>query len=135
MNKVPVMIRGIVRWVDEDAVNGGKSFNSIPAPRPRTMLMREAVGATFRELRLAQGKTLRETSAQAQVALGYLSEVERAHKEASSEIVAAICEALEVPLSSFMRKVSDKIANTETPVVPDTIPAEMFDEVLTGSVR
>lgn len=132
-NKVPVMIRGIVRWVDKETIEASRSSVPQQAPRVRTLLLREAVGATLREVRLAQGKTLRDASTKAQVSLGYLSEVERAHKEASSEIIAAICEALEVPLSTFMTKVSDKIAATETPVIPDTIPAAMYDEVLASS--
>lgn len=132
MKKVPVMIRGIVRWIDEDTFNA-RSATAHPAPPVRTLLVREAIGFTLRELRLSKGKTLRQTSTQAQVALGYLSEVERAHKEASSEIIASICEALDIPLSTFLLKVSDKIAATEPAVVPDTIPAEMFDEVLSGA--
>ena len=39
----------------------------------------------LRELRTDQGRTLREVSAAANVSLGYLSEVERGAKEASSE--------------------------------------------------
>jgi transcriptional regulator with XRE-family HTH domain len=57
-----------------------------------------------------QGRTLRDVSSSARVSLGYLSEVERGQKEASSELLAAICGALEVPLSEVMRSVSDNVA-------------------------
>jgi transcriptional regulator with XRE-family HTH domain len=57
-----------------------------------------------------QGRTLRDVSTAARVSLGYLSEVERGQKEASSELLAAICGALEVPLSEVMRSVSDNVA-------------------------
>jgi transcriptional regulator with XRE-family HTH domain len=48
------------------------------------------------------------------VSLGYLSEVERGQKEASSELLAAICDALEVPLSDVLSSVSTHIAEAET---------------------
>lgn len=78
------------------------------------MLMRELVGETLREERMAQGRTLREVSALARVSLGYLSEVERGQKEASSELLAAICGSLDLPLSSLLMIVSDKLAADET---------------------
>jgi transcriptional regulator with XRE-family HTH domain len=62
---------------------------------------------------LRQGRTLREVSASARVSLGYLSEVERGQKEASSELLAAICGALNTPLSQVFREVSDNFALAE----------------------
>jgi transcriptional regulator with XRE-family HTH domain len=47
------------------------------------------------------------------VSLGYLSEVERGQKEASSELLAAICSALGDPLSQVFREVSDNFALAE----------------------
>ena len=58
------------------------------------IVMREVIGEELRRRRQDQGRTLREVSGAAAVSLGYLSEVERGHKEASSELLAAICEAL-----------------------------------------
>ena len=55
-------------------------------------------------------KTLREVSRKARVSLGYLSEVERGQKEASSELLAAICAALDLPLSVVLNVVSEKMA-------------------------
>ena len=60
------------------------------------VLMREAIGGSLRRARTARGRTLRDVSRKANVSLGYLSEVERGRKEASSELLAAICEALDV---------------------------------------
>jgi XRE family transcriptional regulator, stress-response regulator len=79
----------------------------------KPMLMRELVGETLRQERAAQGRTLREVSKQAQVSLGYLSEVERGQKEASSELLAAICGALDLPLSVVLTSVADKLAMAE----------------------
>jgi transcriptional regulator with XRE-family HTH domain len=77
------------------------------------VLLRHLLGDALRRLRLRQGRTLREVSASARVSLGYLSEVERGQKEASSELLAAICGALETPLSQIFREVSDNFALAE----------------------
>ncbi|MEI8080289.1 MAG: helix-turn-helix transcriptional regulator [Actinomycetes bacterium] len=77
------------------------------------IVMRSVIGDELRKQRLDQGRTLREVSAQARVSLGYLSEVERGQKEASSELLAAICGALEVPLSQVLHSVSRELADHE----------------------
>ena len=77
------------------------------------VLLRHLLGDALRRLRLRQGRTLREVSASARVSLGYLSEVERGQKEASSELLAAICSALGAPLSQVFREVSDNFALAE----------------------
>ncbi|MGQ4614860.1 helix-turn-helix domain-containing protein [Nocardia sp. R7R-8] len=78
-------------------------------------LLREAIGDSLRRARLAQNRTLREVSTSARVSLGYLSEVERGRKEASSELLAAICEALDVPLSRVLWDVSTIMAGVDGP--------------------
>jgi transcriptional regulator with XRE-family HTH domain len=82
------------------------------------VLLRQLLGDVLRQLRLRQGRTLREVSAAARVSLGYLSEVERGQKEASSELLAAICKALGVPLSHVLREVSDLLALAELQADP-----------------
>src|ERR1700752_2409724 len=77
------------------------------------VLLRQLLGDVLRRLRIRQGRTLREVSASARVSLGYLSEVERGRKEASSELLAAICAALGTPLSQGFREVSDNFAPAE----------------------
>ncbi|HSZ99695.1 MAG TPA: helix-turn-helix transcriptional regulator, partial [Streptosporangiaceae bacterium] len=77
------------------------------------VLLRHLLGDALRRLRLRQGRTLREVSATARVSLGYLSEVERGRKEASSELLASICDALGAPLSQVLREVSDGFALAE----------------------
>ena len=71
------------------------------------------LGDVLRRHRLGQSRTLRDVSAAAGVSLGYLSEVERGRKEASSELLAAICGALEVSLAEVLREVSDDLAREE----------------------
>jgi len=82
------------------------------------VLLRHLLGDALRRLRLRQGRTLREVSATARVSLGYLSEVERGRKEASSELLASICDALGAPLSQVMREVSDGFALAELQTEP-----------------
>ncbi|MDQ2836527.1 MAG: helix-turn-helix domain-containing protein [Actinomycetota bacterium] len=76
-------------------------------------VLRHVVGETLRGVRLRQRRTLREVSAAARVSLGYLSEIERGHKEPSSELLAAICDALDVPLSEVFMSVSDTLRRQE----------------------
>jgi len=76
-------------------------------------VLRHVVGETLRGVRLRQRRTLREVSATARVSLGYLSEIERGHKEPSSELIAAICDALDVPLSDVFMAVSDTLRRQE----------------------
>ena len=66
------------------------------------VLMREAIGDSLRRARTARRRTLRDVSRKARVSLGYLSEVERGRKEASSELLAAICEALDIALHELL---------------------------------
>ena len=77
------------------------------------VVFRQLLGDVLRSERVRRGMTLREVSAEAQVSLGYISEIERGQKEASSECLAAICSALDVPLSVVMADVSGEIAREE----------------------
>lgn len=92
-------------------------------------VLRNEIGDVLRDARLTQGKTLRDISSGARVSLGYLSEVERGQKEASSELLASICDALELPMSTILREVSHRFAAAESlddvsvmPSIPDTVP-------------
>ncbi|QVQ53639.1 helix-turn-helix transcriptional regulator [Spiractinospora alimapuensis] len=90
------------------------------------VLLRHLLGDVLRHLRQRQGRTLREVSAEARVSLGYLSEVERGQKEASSELLASICSALGVPLSQVLRDVADQLALAElqaAPLMSSSVPA------------
>ncbi|HEY6738930.1 MAG TPA: helix-turn-helix transcriptional regulator, partial [Actinopolymorphaceae bacterium] len=77
------------------------------------VLVRHHVGGVLRRERMRQGRTLRQVSSDAQVSLGYLSEIERGQKEASSELLAAVCSALDVPLSVLLHEVSAELAVVE----------------------
>jgi len=79
-----------------------------------TALLREVIGDVLRRARTEQGRTLREVSDSARVSLGYLSEVERGRKEASSELLSAICGALDVPLSRVLSDAGDQMAGQES---------------------
>ncbi|MCM0677153.1 helix-turn-helix domain-containing protein [Micromonospora phytophila] len=77
------------------------------------VLLRRVIGDALRARRQGQHRTLREVSSAANVSLGYLSEIERGHKEPSSELLAAICDALGARLSELLREVSDTVALAE----------------------
>ena len=92
-------------------------------------LLRRELGDVLRERRRAQGRTLREVSATTSVSLGYLSEVERGEKEASSELLASICGALELPLSQVLIDVSSRMAESEGLAPTVTLPVPSKDVV------
>jgi transcriptional regulator with XRE-family HTH domain len=88
-----------------------------------TVLFRASLGDVLRAERMRQGMTLRELSSTARVSLGYISEIERGQKEASSELLAALCEALDVPLSGVLRDVSDLVLVEELGLEVDAVDA------------
>jgi XRE family transcriptional regulator, stress-response regulator len=92
------------------------------------ILLRRVIGDALRARRQSQHRTLREVSTAANVSLGYLSEIERGQKEASSELLAAICDALGAQLSELLREVSHTVAATEratspVPAISGALPA------------
>ena len=80
-------------------------------------MLREVLGSELRRVRSAQGRTLRDVSSSAAVSMGYLSEVERGEKEASSELLLSICGALHVSLSDLLLTVADRVSEIETPPI------------------
>ena len=104
------------------------------------ILLRRLLGDVLRGRRQGQGRTLREVSAAARVSLGYLSEVERGQKEASSELLSAICTALDVPMSQVLREVSDSLVEVESgrpygsPVAVGSITSSLPASVALASV-
>jgi|SRR5699024_994558 len=86
------------------------------------VLLREELGDVLRGARRAQGRTLRDISGTASVSLGYLSEIERGEKEASSELLSAVCEALEVPMSAVLSQVAERVELAEQASAPVTLP-------------
>ena len=93
------------------------------------ILVRQEIGDVLRDFRLQKGRTLRQVASKASVALGYLSEVERGQKEASSEILASVADALDTPISVIMREVGDRLAVIEgLNGIPDTLPEEFIAE-------
>jgi len=70
------------------------------------ILIRRLLGDVLRRKRQDEGRTLRQLAAEARISPGYLSEIERGQKEPSSELLAAICDALDIRLSDLLREVS-----------------------------
>lgn len=83
------------------------------------VLFRRLLGDVLRRHRQRQGRTLRDVAAAARISLGYLSEIERGRKEASSELLGSLCEALDVSLADVLREVSHDIGVLErSPLTP-----------------
>ncbi len=80
------------------------------------VLFRRLLGDVLRAHRIRQGRTLRQVSADARVSLGYISEIERGQKEASSELLASLCQAMDLPLSDVLRDVADAVSIEEAAV-------------------
>ena len=80
----------------------------MPGSRP---LLRTTLGDVLRRIRLDQGRTLADVAAAGRISMQYLSELERGLKEASSEILAAICDALEVDLPDVLAEVGRDLAD------------------------
>lgn len=104
-------------WQEEDSAvqtrgRAGRAADS--APEPKVVSLREAIGHVLRDLRTRDHKTLREVSEKAGVSLGYLSEVERGQKEASSELLGSIALSLGVKPSQMLRLVADYLDSMES---------------------
>jgi transcriptional regulator with XRE-family HTH domain len=97
------------------------------------VLFRRLLGDVLREKRTERGLTLREVSADARVSLGYISEIERGQKEASSELLASLCGALDVPLSDVLREVSFAVAVEEAASVPTPISSRRRGDVVASA--
>lgn len=85
------------------------------------VLFRRTLGEVLRAARMERGLTLREVSAEARVSLGYISEIERGQKEASSELLASLCAALDMPLSLVLHEASATVAREEALSAPASI--------------
>ncbi|MGC4812371.1 helix-turn-helix domain-containing protein [Micromonospora sp. DT228] len=96
------------------------------------ILLRRVIGDALRARRQGQQRTLREVSTAANVSLGYLSEIERGHKEPSSELLAAICDALGARLSELLREVSDTVALAEQ--MPEVLVSMQDESADAGAV-
>ncbi len=86
------------------------------------ILFRTELGEVLREVRQAQGRTLRDVAAASSVSLGYLSEMERGTKEASSELLAAVCAGLGMTLSELLGLVQVRVEHVETLTIPVSLP-------------
>lgn len=97
------------------------------------VLLREELGDVLRHARREQGRTLRDISARASVSLGYLSEIERGEKEASSELVASICDALEVPMSVVLTEIAQRADRAERASAPVALPVATRADVVSAA--
>jgi transcriptional regulator with XRE-family HTH domain len=97
------------------------------------VLMREAIGSSLRRARTARRRTLRDVSRRARVSLGYLSEIERGRKEPSSELLAAICEALGIALPDLLTEAAAAMAQAMAPVARHPIGLRQADLRIAGS--
>ncbi|NBV90487.1 MAG: XRE family transcriptional regulator [Actinobacteria bacterium] len=102
------------------AILRGSAPTPVKTTATKPIVLRQIIGDQLRKHRSAQHRTLREVSRVAQVSLGYLSEVERGQKEASSELLAAICRSLDIPMSTLLADVAVEVARRESGFDPNT---------------
>ena len=102
------------------------------------ILLRKVIGDALRARRLSQHRTLREVSTAANVSLGYLSEIERGHKEASSELLGSICDALGAQLSEMLIDIAAAVALAEeiegltaAPTAPEIAVSSITESAVT----
>lgn len=91
------------------------------------VMLRHELGELLRDARMEQGRTLREVAADATIAFGYLSEIERGSKEASSELLSAICGALGLTLSEVLADLTERVARAEALTAPVRLPVRSRD--------
>lgn len=96
-----------------DSVNAAERSRMVCARGDGQISLRKISGEVLRNLRTKDHRTLREVSGKAGVSLGYLSEVERGQKEASSELLVSITQALGVRLSDMLMMVADRVRQIE----------------------
>lgn len=89
------------------AFPGAAPAPSAPASAPPPL--RDVIGDVLRDERLDQGRTLADVAGDAHVSLPYLSEVERGRKDVSSDVLAAICDALELPLVDVLERSAERL--------------------------
>jgi hypothetical protein len=103
-----------------------------PPPRPRPLL-RTTLGEVLRRTRQEQGRTLADVARAAKVSMPYLSEVERGLKEASSEVLAAICDALDVELADVLIEVGRDLVGRAPVFRLDSIGGDRVSPPARGS--
>lgn len=91
------------------------------------ILLRHELGEVLREIRQDQGRTLRDVASTSAVSLGYLSELERGTKEASSELLSAVCTGLGLQLSEVLGLVQERVERVETFAAPVALPVPALD--------
>ena len=99
-------------------------------PRP---LLRTTLGDVLRRTRREQRRTLADVARAAKVSMPYLSEIERGRKEASSEVLGAICDALRIELSDLLAQAGRELVDRRAPVVPQDVVR--LDLVRLGAIR
>lgn len=104
--------RALTHTVKIDAPVKADALATVRYPK-KPVILRQVIGEELRRRRMEQKRTLRQVSNLAQVSLGYLSEVERGQKEASSELLASIANALDTPLSELLAGVTKEVARME----------------------
>lgn len=93
-----------------------RTAHPIDSPAP---LLRELLGEVLRRKRSERGRTLREVAETARVSLAYISEVERGQKEASSEILGAVCQALGITILELVSAAAGELSAQRTVAVTE----------------
>jgi transcriptional regulator with XRE-family HTH domain len=106
-------------------------------PNGRRPLLRKLVGDVLRRHRREQQRTLADVAQDARVSVQYLSEIERGRKEASSEVLGAVCGALRIELADLLAAVRHDLVKDQAPApapVPTAVERGQVDNVVSLAV-
>jgi transcriptional regulator with XRE-family HTH domain len=74
-----------------------------------------AVGYTLRKIRQEKNLTLRQVSSKSFVALGHLSDIERATKSPSLVVIEQVCiNGLDIQMTELMKEIYKTLKESET---------------------
>jgi transcriptional regulator with XRE-family HTH domain len=105
--------------MSDPSVTGPRTGHRRPRP-----LLRTTLGDVLRRTRREQRRTLADVARAAKVSMPYLSEIERGRKEASSEVLGAICDALRIELSDLLAQAGQDLVDRRAPVVRENVVRE-----------
>jgi transcriptional regulator with XRE-family HTH domain len=96
------------------------------------MNLATAIGESIRTARMEKGMTLRDLSAKSHISLGYLSEVERGTKDASSLVLECVVQGLSLPLYKIIDEASRKLRDSEEfDYITRDVELDTMEKVLT----
>lgn len=106
--------------MSDPSVTGPRTGDRRPRP-----LLRTTLGDVLRRTRREQRRTLADVARAAKVSMPYLSEIERGRKEASSEVLGAICDALRIELSDLLAQAGRDLVDRRAAMTQNVVRLDL----------